>query len=323
MQAERDDFERLGPAGEADASAAAARSVRRAEAIDAAARVPLHPRGVGAICDLGLQFAIARFAPAVVLATVLWLPVQAMLAFYTTRPDLLPAGSEEQGEAFALNLGLQLLSGLMALVTGAITSLLAVDGFRGTHTPLFVALRRGLARVPGLMVLGFLCVLLIVAGLVVFCVGAWVAWWIVVLVPTVYVLEWRPLGETLTRAFRLSFVRLATLDAFFGLMRWTGVYFVLLFFSGGFTGLAAWSVTHEVRSYVLENTSIPYSTYTALSIGVGAVFMAVGTVIQAGFMTAYWVDCCERRDGLDLQAWITRLRRDTEPRTPAAAPAGS
>jgi hypothetical protein len=71
-----------------------------------------------------------------------------------------------------------------------------------------------------------------------------------------------------------------------------------------------------MRDWTVDAVSISVPAYQALSIVVGSLFMGVAVAVQASILTVYYLDCRIRREGLDLETWIERLR-------PAPAPAGS
>ena len=316
MNDERDDFERLGPAGARDAAlAATGRSVRRAEDVEDA-DYDVAPRGVGATLDLGLELVRSRFAVAVGLSSCLWLPVQAFNAYFAPDPEQIVGGKGADLALVFLTAGTSnLATGLMNLLTAALTARLLYDAFHGRRTPLGELVLSTLGRLPGLVVVGILSAIIYMVGFYTLFIGVFGAMWIVTPMAYVYVLERPPLGVAIQRSFQLSFDQLFSWPAFFGFWRWAGVMVVASLLSTPFAGLAAFSVTYEVRTAVLPYLPIGYDTYNLIAVVVGALFLGVATTVTAGILTAYYLDLRVRRDGLDLERWQRRLQD--------AAPVGS
>ena len=311
MEERGDDFERLRPAaGAPDPSVRRARGLTRGESSDSEAEA-LHPRGAGEILDLGLEILKSRFAACVVISTLLWIP--ARIVAQMTRVEGLETSTgdpeADMRRIFASfgSLGASLV--VMAIVQAVASAFVAqfVKGsFEGRATSVGAALRRSMGRLPGIFVISLIIGLASVAGIILCCVPYIFVLWRLSLAVLVYVLEDASIGESLRRAVRLtsgSFLRWLAVGVVAGLM-------VLPISSAAAVGDAG-----PVRAFVQERLSISSAAYEIVLVVITSVFMGVATAIQTAIMTVYYIDCRVRRDGVDLHAWLARVRAAAPVRT--------
>jgi hypothetical protein len=66
----------------------------------------------------------------------------------------------------------------------------------------------------------------------------------------------------------------------------------------------------EARSWIIDYFQWSEVTVGVVSILLGSLLLGVATAVQAGILTAYYMDLRVRRDGVDLSGWMQRLRGD-------------
>ncbi len=304
----RDEFERLRPEDAELAPGSGGRAARYAEAVEEG-NVDLRPRGVGEVLDQGLELLRARFAVCVVMATLAWIPIRFLTALLVPQEVItgedIDAFFDQIRDAMVSNVAIA----VGQLLVAAVTARVVADVIEGRETRIGSTLRVGVSRLPGLIAIGFftyvlaavgICCMAVVPGLVVL--------WLMAPCAYIYVLEDVDVRTAVRRSKQISCARLFSADSFFAFWRWAGIVIVASMLVSPFTTLAALSETPLMRDWALGELAISAPAYDALSILLGALFMGIGIAVQAGVLTAYYLDCRIRREGLDLQRWIDRLR---------------
>lgn len=271
-------------------------------------QIELRPRGVGALLDLGIDLVKSRFASCFLLGTVLWFPWRLLTLYVAPDPALAASGRPE--DVFNM-LGLTMVvNGLTWIATSMVTAFAArivFDAARGVDTGVGAALQHVVRRLPGVLVLGIVsAILLLMSFVACFFPAIGMAWAIAPLM-FVYILEDRPIGESLSRSFSLSFETLFSWPAFYGFWRWAGLSTVGAFLLLPLSGLVGAVEEPTVRRAVLDTLSMSDATLDLVSLFVGSLFLGVATAVQTGVMTAYYLDLRVRRDGFGLEALIERV----------------
>lgn len=313
---ERDDFERLRPDDEpASAAGHAGRAARYAEAVEEG-RIDLRPRGVGEVLDQGLELLRARFATCVGLAAIAWIPIRVLTSMLL--PKEVVTGEDftqvldQMGGSFAANLAVA----TGQLLVAALTARIVADVIEGRESRVGGTLRLAVTRLPGLIVIGVLAYCLMVVGMCMCLVPGFVLMWLLAPCAYIYILEGVNLRTAVRRSFLISCGRFFSSESFFGFWRWAGIMVVSTALVFPFSGLAAFAETPVMRDWTIDQIAISAPAYEALSVVIGSLFMGVAVAVQASILTVYYLDCRIRREGLDLETWIERLR-------PAPATAGS
>jgi hypothetical protein len=127
-----------------------------------------------------------------------------------------------------------------------------------------------------------------------------------------YVIEDIGIGGALKRSFNLSFDNLFSWPSFYAFWRWAGIVTVtsiLIIPLSGFVGVFD---VPEARGWVRDTFHWSETMLHVTSVVAGSLFLGAATAVQAGVLTAYYLDLRVRRDGLDLAAWFARLRGDAD-----------
>jgi hypothetical protein len=306
-ESERDDFERLRPAADEPESGWGGRAARHAEAIEEGT-VDLRPRGVGEVLDLGLDLVRARFALCVGLAALFWIPIR--ILGMLLRPTL-QAGMtefEEIMESLSGSVAANLAVAVGTLLVAALTARIVADEIEGRESRIGSTIGLAIRRLPGLNVIGIFIYLATVAGTCLCLVPGFVVMWLLAPCPYIYILEGVNVRTAVRRSYHLTCDQLFSSRSFFSFWRWAGIVFVSGLLLSPFTTLATVADLPNVRDWVLIELALSLPAYETLSIVLGALFMGIATALQAGFLTVYYLDCRVRREGLDLEAWLGRLR---------------
>lgn len=285
-----------------------------------AGRRRLAPRDAGGILDLALEGLIARFAPCFAVAFLVWLPfLQLQELFGLSGLD-----------GFSLQLTSLTYQMFQLVPTGITTSVVASllgAALSEPDAPLLPALLRGLWRAPGaVLLLGLSALFSLVTAVLLFFLcglGVLVGQWLTFAAVPVYTLERKALAlrPRSARARSASFVPAPIRRLFVALARsielargaaslgrWTLVMFVgsmllaLALESGG----TALNVP-EARAYVCATLGLGGSAAGFLLATIAAGFAALGCCVRAAIMTAFYLDLCVRREGLDLAVALARL----------------
>lgn len=304
MEGRRDEFERLRPKdGEPELAAPRARGLTRGENVETET-VPLHPRGVGEILDLGIEILRSRFAVCVVISTFLWIPARIVQQWL--RVDGLETSTgdpaQDMRRLFASfgGLGVSLVvSSIVQALASAFVAQFIQGGIEGRPTSVGDALNRALVRLPGVIVLSLVIGIASMIGFFLLCVPYIFVLWRLSLAPLIYVLEDVSIGASLSRAFRLT-------SSSFGY--WIAIIVLAYLIASPFSNSAAAGELPAVRHYLEEHFSISIATYEIGLVAITSVFMGVATAIQTAIMTVFYLDRRVRRDGVDLHAWLARVR---------------
>lgn len=316
-----EEFEQLTPAdAQAASPSSSGRAARFGERIDDL-RVELQPRGVGGVLDLGLDLIRNRFAACIGIATLIWLPMRLISMLTAPNAKRIVLGEPDALFQFyaqaSVGVGVKWLA---QMLVAAFTARLLFATITGSEATVSSAMRATIARLPGLIALGFIGILLMGASLAACCVPFIPMVWLLTPLAYVYVLEDADVGLALRRSFDLTCGKLFSWPSFYAFWRWAGITTVTSWLVLPFSGLGELGDSVDVRDWVLAHVPMSALAFQTLSVCVGALFMGVATAIQAGVFTAYYLDCRVRRDGLDLRTWLDRVRGSTGPSGGSAIP---
>jgi len=314
--------ERLRPAG---AGERAARPAARADfggARLASGASRLRPRDAGGILDLAVEGLLARFGPCFGVALAVWLP-------FLQVQELFGLSGLDELSLQLTSLSYQMLQFVPTGITTSVVASLMADVLANPAAPVMPGLWRGLRRAPGVIVV--LCVaalftLLTAVVLFFLCgLGVFVGQWLTFVAAPAYTLEARaPAGARGARARSGPLRRVLgalgrSLDLARGgasLGRWALVAFVgfFLFALALESGGTALNVP-EARAFVSQTLGLGGPLAGFLLGTVAAAFAALGACARAAIMTAFYLDLCVRREGLDLAVELARRA----PHAPEAA----
>lgn len=308
-------IEDLRPAG-AREDAPAPRTRRGARVRAAAAT--LEPRDAGGILDLALDGLIARFGPALGVALLLWMPFgHVRTLFGLAGLDALSVQMLEFGWSL-----LQLVPQALAL---AVAVSLVGDHLTGGERGVARSIARGLwSGLPVLLIL--IATQVLTAPLAVLCVFPYVlVYWLTFAAVPMYVLEGMALltpaeqarahrglgarlGGSLRRVGRAiaASVRLST--GWPSLGRWLLVTVVglwCLIFWIEFS--AAMLYDPDVREFLRNELALKGGAADFLVATISGLLLALGAALRGALMTAFYLDLCVRRRGLDLELALRRL----------------
>ncbi|MBL8858618.1 MAG: hypothetical protein JNL28_08950 [Planctomycetes bacterium] len=303
----RDEFESLTPAdSRTQAPGRAARVGERVLDLD----IELRPRGVGATLDLGLDLIKSRFASCFILATILWLPMRFLTSLL--RP-IVEGGVATNPDDLLLSFSAMSLTYVLAwiaqMLVSVFTARLLFDTASGGEATIGSTLLIVLRRFPGLLLLSMIHGFLLIASFVLCFLPVFGMTWALTPLTWIYVIEDVTVTQALRRSFTLSFDRLFSWPSFYSFWRWAGIVYVASLLLGPLSGLAAVADVPEVRNWFLEIFPMSSTAFEVWSVLLGSVFLGATTAIQSSIITAYYLDCRVRRDGLDLAAWLRRLRQ--------------
>lgn len=305
MNERRDEFQSL--TTESGGVATSARAARVGERAFEGA-IELRPRGVGAVLDLGLDLVRTRFASCFVLGALLWLPWRLLAAEVVVDPATMDR--TDPFAAFRVLGGAALSNGVYYVLHSVITAFSArilFDAASGVDTSVGSALALVVRKLPGILVLAVVSGLLILAGTAACVLPVFGVMWAVTPLMLVYVLEDSTVGRALPRSFGLSFENLFSWPSFYAFWRWAGIMLVSSWLVFPLTGLVGGLDVPEVRAFVLDTVGCSSGALHAFSVVAGALCLGAAIAVQAGILTAYYIDLRVRRDGLDLATWLAKL----------------
>ncbi len=315
---EREEFERLRPAG-ADEPAELGREARHAERIEEGA-VELRPRGVGEVLDLGLDLVRSRFGLCVALGALVWMPIQAVVVLMPP-PEFAAIPGEDPWETIAramrIGLGPNILASIGEILVVAMVARIIGDTIEGRRSGAGRALRTAVTRLPGLILIALVSFASMLVGFCAAVVPCLILIWVLAPAPYVYVIEGVGIRSAFRRSVRLSCGQLFSWPSFFAFWRLYGIMLVGLALVAPFTWLTVASAYPSVRAWMLETLHLSQPAYDALRIALGGLFLAASTAVRAAYLTAYYLDCRVRREGLDLEMWLHRIRPNVKGGEPA------
>jgi len=300
---QHDEFEPLTPSGIGEA----ARALRQGERV-LESEIEWRPRGVGAVLDLGFDLLRSRFASCFVLATVVWLPWRCLMVALAPNIEEMSLDPDRILASLAGAWTGNILAWVAQSIVTAFIARLLFDAASGRDAGVLVTMLAVVRRLPGLLVLGMLSVVLLVASLLACFFPILGMSWAITPMMSAYVIEDIGIGRAVQRSFKLSFEDLFSFPSFYAFWRWAGIFAVSGLFMMPLSGLVGVMEVPGARAWVLENWEWSDSTLTLVSIVVGSVLLGAATAVQASIQTAYYLDLRVRRDGVDLYSWLARLR---------------
>jgi len=311
----RDEFERLKPAG--DEAADLGRATRHAEQIEEGA-VELRPRGVGEVLDLGLDLVRSRFGTCVALGALVWMPIQ-LITTLLPRPEAVTPGdiSELWVQLIRYSLWINVAVVIGDLLVVACVARIIGDAIEGRHAGAGRALRTAVTRLPGLIVLAVLTYSSVIVGLCLVLVPGLIVAWVMAPAPYVYVIEGVGLRTAIRRSIRLSTGQLVSMTSFFAFWRLAGILVVGAVLVLPFSFIVWTSDFPSVRAWAIEALHLSVPAYNALRVVFGGLFLGAATTVRAGYLTVFYLDCRVRREGLDLETWLGRIRPKEKGSVPA------
>jgi hypothetical protein len=277
----------------------------------------LRPRSAPQLLDLGVEVVVSRLMACIGICTLIWFPLRAMMPWFLNQFSLDPAaGASNEKELVLFVLGMLAMSSaqMLAAVIGT-TAVTVIVYFQLVGRPLsgVEAFRRTLRRAFALLGV-FLCNLMAIGlsvgalGLLsVFCppffiltlfVYLYLTWKLSV-APSALVLEGLGVGQALRRSWKL------TEKSFF---RWLGVVFLAQSLVVGLGMGLQVGDNIELRDWLLESTGISSMLFNVVFVGVSAVFAGIATAFTSAAYTSFYLDTRIRREGLDLEMRLDRLR---------------
>jgi hypothetical protein len=303
-------FERLKPLSAAAEGPDPTRAKRHVLSGAISEEVPeLESREVGGVLDLGFDVLRGRFTQLVLIAAVLWVPVRVISVLLNrgwTNPEKLERGFDMPVLfEFLLGFSTELLVNMSGqlLVTGS-TALIVMRYLQHESASFGDTLAAALKRLPLFLVVVLLLLMASFAGFLLCLLPYFVVRWFWCLAPIVAVIERRSVADCFRRSFTLTWPSLG---------RWLAIsiisYFMLMFFN---------SVTlvfqhPNVRPVMLESTGLDENVFDLIGVLVTSLFTGVASVIDACLLTAFYLDCRVRREGLDLRQRLAQLRASHAP----------
>lgn len=303
-----DEFEALTPsvAGTAD-SARAPRIGERVLEVETEWR----PRGVGGVLDLGFDLLRTRFASCFILATLLWLPWRFLMMLIAPRMEKKGSGDlDDLVTIIAASWTSSALAWIAQSIVTAFVARLLVEAAFGREAGVAATLAFVVKRLPGLLVLGVVRLVMLGAALLACFFPVIGMSWALAPLMNVYVIEDVGIGGALKRSFKLSFGNLFSWPSFYAFWRWAGIVVVTTFLITPLSGLVGGLDHPSAREWIDETLHWSEATMHLISIVVGSLLLGAATAVHAGIQTAYYLDLRVRRDGLDLNTWLARLRGD-------------
>lgn len=306
MTERRDEFEALMP--ESAIGAEAARSVRIGERM-LDAEIEWRPRGVGAVLDLGFDLLRSRFASCFILASIMWVPWRFLSVLIgPSLAEMQRSAPENPFVIFAAIMGSNVLAWIAQSIVTAFVARLLYEAAFGRDSGSLAVLAFVLRRLPGLLVLGMVNAVMLLAATCACFLPVFGMTWALAPLMHVYVIEEVGLGGALKRSFKLSFEELFSWPAFYAFWRWAGMMLITTWLVFPLSGLVGVFELPEARTWISETWHWSDATVQVVSVVVGSLFLGAATAVQAGIVTAYYIDLRVRRDGLDLGGWFARLR---------------
>jgi len=278
----------------------------------------LRPRSAPQLLDLGVEVLARRFLICVGVCVLLWFPLRLLMPFYQRMAEGQGPVPEQMTWILGTTAMLMLLQGLIDVLATTAVTLLSYQELLGRRLGVAATLRRTLRRLPALIaifilkavIIGFGLVLL--SGVSIFCppflLVAFAYYlffqWKLAVAPSALILEELGVGEAIRRSFELS------RSSF---LRYFGVYILAAVLGAGFSlGLTAGDYP-LLWEQLVDSTGIPEPVFNGLIIVLSSVFSGVVTAINAVAITAYYLDSRIRREGLDLEMRLERLRSTLSP----------
>lgn len=278
----------------------------------------LRPRSAPQLLDLGVEVLARRFLVCVGVCVLLWFPLRLLMPFY----QALAQGQGPVPEQLAWILGttgmLMLLQGLIDVLATTAVTLLSYQELLGRRLGVVETLRRTTRRLPALIAIFLLKAviigfgLLLLSGVSLFCppflLVAFAYYlffqWKLAVAPSALILEDLGVGEAIRRSFALS------RSSF---LRYFGIYVLALILGAGFSlGLTAGDYP-LLWEEIIDSSGIPEPVFNGFIVVLSSIFSGVVTAINAVAITAYYLDSRIRREGLDLEMRLERLRSVVSP----------
>ncbi len=271
---------------------------------------PLRPRGVGSLLDLGLDVLVDRFGICVGIGVLCWLP------FQIGSELLRRSGTSEEAEV-VLSLLLSVASVVPQSLTTAFVCIVVAGHVLGRGVSPGEAVRTGLLRLPGILVLAVLQFLGTVLLLCACIAPGLLAPWLFAVVPIVYVLERGARGSSSApgrfarwaSAISLALTRGVKLVlGWDSLGRYLGIFLVaFVVITGPLSAVTGGLSTPEVRDFLDDVLGLSGGPVELSLSVVMAAFVAIGTAYTAILATVYYLDQRVRKEGLDLELALARI----------------
>ena len=253
----------------------------------------VRPRGVGEILDTAFDVFAVRFAACLGLAALLWFPIR------MAETALLETASPQVTALFVA------VPMVVEFITVAFVAQLVREQLQGGHLGAFQAMAGGLARTPGLIVIGLGTGIAIgLTWVCCFCSLGLIpllVTWLLSVAPAVYVLERVTLPQAIVRSTHLvrsSFPRFA------------GWYLLKLMMVTPLGGLAVLADSPEVQASLRAHLPLGEVSYLLVLAAVTALFAGLASAYSAVAMTVYYVDTRTRSEGFDLRLRLERMARN-------------
>jgi hypothetical protein len=257
----------------------------------------LAPRGVGAILDTALDVLTARLPMCAGVATLLWIPAQALGRI----------GMRSQGPLEALGV-LAGMAGQFVVqsLAVALVTVVVYGHLQGQRVGSWQSARLALGRAPALLVTTIVSGVTVFAGTMCCLVPGIVLSWLWMVAPAALVLEKVGPLQALARSARL--VR-------GGFWRWAGVMLAQFALVLPVSGVAAVLADPAARAWLEPRTGLGTLAFDVLDVALSSVLMGLGTAFGAVVLTVFYIDCRVRSEGFDLVMRFERLRRRAAPRS--------
>lgn len=257
------------------------------------------PRSVGETLDLALEIFRARFAVLVGLSMLLWAPVrlaQPLIGLHRwtmASPDELPVGAVF-GVFFSL-----LASATVAVLVNALASLFVAAHLADRALPIRAAFVGVLSRSFPVVVIAFLSGILTAGGAILCCApGVFLAFKLY-LAPPVCIIEGAGIRESFSRSFDLCRGRF---------LPWLALVVVQFLLAVPLTSVTSIADDPTLRDLFLRKLGTSSAVFDWVAVAFTSLFMGLASAFQGVVVAVWYFDCRARREGLDLETRLGRLR---------------
>lgn len=306
---ERDgDFQRLSRQADEPAPSGARSHVER---YATASHVDLRPRGVGAALDAGMWALRQRFVALLLGTALLWLPVRAALFSVAgwEREFVSPEGFVDPTMTLVWAALTMTFVGLVYSVALPFSVAVVHGELVGRPLDGGVAFRQALRQLLGTIALTIVAGLIAIAGCFALVVGIVAGQWLVSCAIPAYAVERQGIGDAIKRTFALTTGK--DWVASFG--RWLAMTVVAWFMTSPLSQAAGYLDDPTVRAQFEEAIAMPTVLLALVYVPLTTLLISLSTAGMAAAATAFYVDRCVRRDGLDLRLELERLRAAARP----------
>ena len=271
-------------------------SQRATRALTVVERLPLVPRGAGAILDTAWDIFSARFLGCVGVAFALTLFVRVSMV-------VLRYSGIERVSRQSIEFG---LNSAVPLLVGVLMAKMVRDSIEGRDTSAFESVRSTLNRLPSLVaitaILAFFQFTSTFAVVCCFPIGLYVFWQLSV-VPPIYAIEGISVLRMPSRTSSL-------LRGWGNFGRFLAAVTVQAIMFSGLSGAVVALDEPRVRATILEFTGLDSLSLDLVAAIPSALFMAVASAFPAIALTVYYFDIRSRREGLDLEYRLKEIESD-------------